>query len=140
MVALLSWLVPMTRAPTQVTCSLLKIVKSTDRISLISPAQISAALPFGFRRNGRLYFKNLHPSAGAGRPLYTLTQITVNIFPSTIPFPGSCDVERRRIIGLGILVSTAELKIIEISFSKPRAWPLKDLSPADHNHPEIPDL
>jgi hypothetical protein len=52
---------PMTRAPTQVTCSLLKTVYSSDGISLISPAQKPAAFPFGYRRIGRPHFKNLTP-------------------------------------------------------------------------------
>ena len=51
----------MTRAPTQVTCSLLKTVYSSDGISLISPAQKPAAFPFGYRRIGRPHFKNLTP-------------------------------------------------------------------------------
>ena len=136
MVALLSWLVPMTRAPTQVTCSFLKIVKSTDRISLISPALISAAFPFGHRRTRRPYFKNLHPSAGAGRPLYMLPSINVNIFQQIISFPKRSVVKRRRIIGLGRFVSTVDLKIIEINFSTLPIWPPKGLSPTGHTHPE----
>ena len=78
MVALLSWLVPMTRAPTQVTCYLLKIVFLLIAFRSSVQHKIAAAFPFGIRRTGRLYFKNLHPSAGAGRPLYMSTDMTVN--------------------------------------------------------------
>ena len=131
---------PMTRAPTQVTCSLLKIVLSADGISLISPAQKPAAFPFGYRRIGRPHFQESHPGAGAGRPLYTSTQISVNAFPSTTLFPGRSDNERRRIIGLQITVSTVVDKKSEISFSTPRVAPLKGRSQVGHNHPERPCL
>jgi hypothetical protein len=78
---------PTTRAPTQVTCSFLKIVSSLTAFRRSAQHKIAAAFPFGYRRTGRPHFKNLHPSAGAGRPLYTLTQISVNVFPSN--FSGS---------------------------------------------------
>jgi len=43
-------------------------------------------------------FKNLHPSAGAGRLLYMLSLRSVNIYHQIVSFPNRSDVKRRRII------------------------------------------
>jgi len=66
----------MTRAPTQVTCILLKI-NFTDGISRSVPHKNTAALTLSDRRAGRFNKKSL-PGAGAGRQLYVNRQMPVN--------------------------------------------------------------
>ena len=61
MVALYIMVLPTTRAPTQVTCLLLKIVFSLIAFRRSAQHKTAAAFPFGFRRTVRLYFKNLTP-------------------------------------------------------------------------------
>ena len=131
---------PMTRAPTQVTCSLLKIVLSTDGISLISPAQKPAAFPFGYRRIGRPHFKNLTPVLERAAHYTRRLEFPSTLFHQISLFPDRSDDERRRIIGPQIIVSTVVAEKSEISFSTPQVWPLKARSQAGHNHPERPCL
>ena len=72
MVALSIMALPTTRAPTQVTCLLLKIVHSKDGISHISPAQKPCSASFRFLLHSKTLFQESHPSAGAGRLVYML--------------------------------------------------------------------
>jgi len=72
--------------------SYLFIVKDrflTDRISQISPAQNRCSVSFRFSPHRSTLFQESHPSAGAGRPLYMLTEIAVNILSSIISVSGS---------------------------------------------------
>ena len=61
MVALYIMVLPTTIAPTQVTCSLLKIVVSLIAFRRSVQHKIAAAFPFGLRHTGRLYLKNHTP-------------------------------------------------------------------------------
>jgi hypothetical protein len=72
--------------------SYLFIVKDrliNDGISLINPAQNPYSVSFRLSPHWKTLFQESHPCAGAGRPVYMLPRISVNIFPSILSVSGS---------------------------------------------------
>jgi hypothetical protein len=138
MVALSIMALHMTRAPTQVTCSLLKIVQSKDGISHISPAKNPCSVPFRLSPHSKTLFQNLTPVLERAAHYIRCRVLASTFFHRFSPLPDQSNVERTRIIGRGILVSTVVTQLTEISLSKPSDVPPKALLPGDHNHPERP--